>query len=45
MMKIMFKIPSDLAIRKVIITPEALEGGEPEIVRDPSHPRDRLGTR
>ena len=45
MMKIMFKIPSDLAIRKVIITPEALEGGEPEIVRDPSNPRDRLGTR
>ena len=45
MMKIMFKIPSDLAIRKVIITPEALEGGEPEIIRDPSHPRDRLGTR
>ena len=45
MMRIMFKIPSDLTIRKVIITPEALEGGEPEIVRDPSHPRDRLGTR
>ena len=45
MMKIMFKIPSDLTIRKVIITPEALEGGEPEIVRDPSHPRNRLGTR
>ena len=45
MMKIMFKIPSDLAIRKVIITSEALEGGEPEIIRDPSHPRDRLGTR
>ena len=45
MMKIMFKIPSDLAIRKVIITPQALEGGEPEIIRDPSHPRNRLGTR
>ena len=45
MMKIMFKIPSDLAIRKVIITPEALEGGEPEIIRDPSHPRDRLGAK
>ena len=45
MMKIMFKIPSDLAIRKVIITPECLEGGEPEIVRDPSHPRDRLGAK
>ena len=45
MMRIMFKIPSDLTIRKVIITPEALEGGEPEIVRDPSHPRDRLGAK
>ena len=45
MMKIMFMIPSDLAIRKVIITPECLEGGEPEIVRDPSHPRDRLGAK
>ena len=45
MMKIMFKIPSDLTIRKVIITPECLEGGEPEIIRDPSHPRDRLGAK
>lgn len=39
---IMFLIPSDLTIRKVIITPEAVEGGEPIIQRDGAHPRDML---
>ena len=42
MMKIMFQIPSDLTIKKVIITPEAVEGGEPTIVRDPARPREKL---
>ncbi len=41
---IMFKIPSDLSIRKVIITPECIQGGEPALVRDPAHPRLPLGT-
>jgi len=42
MMKIMYEIPSDLTIRKVIITPECISGGEPTIVRDPSGPRALL---
>lgn len=42
MTNIMFLIPSDLTIKKVIITPEAIEGGEPVIVRDSAHPREKL---
>ncbi|MBQ8834594.1 MAG: ATP-dependent Clp protease ATP-binding subunit ClpX [Oscillospiraceae bacterium] len=46
MMKIMFVIPSDLTIKKVVITPECIEGGDPTILRDPKHPRALLsGTR
>ena len=44
MMKIMYQIPSDLSIRKVIITPESVNGGEPEIVRNPARPREKLGS-
>ena len=43
MMKIMYHIPSDLSIRKVIITPESVNGGDPEIIRDTTRPRDKLG--
>ena len=43
MMNIMYLIPSDLTIRKVIITPECVQGGDPDIVRDPSRPREKLG--
>ena len=43
MTKIMFIIPSDLTICKVIITPECIEGREPKILRDPQHPRTALG--
>lgn len=42
MTSIMFLIPSDLSIKKVVITPEAIEGGVPGIVRDPAHPREKL---
>ena len=45
MTKIMFVIPSDLSIRKVIITPECARGGEPEIVRDVQHPRIKTAVR
>ena len=45
MMKIMYRIPSDLSIRKVIITPESVSGGEPEIVRDTARPREKLGSK
>jgi len=43
MMKIMFEIPSDLSIKKVIITPECIDGKEPQIIREPSMPRTKLG--
>jgi ATP-dependent Clp protease ATP-binding subunit ClpX len=39
---IMFQIPSDLSIKKVVITPEALDGGEATILRDPARPREKL---
>ena len=42
MLRIMYAIPSDLSIRKVIITPECITGGEPQILRDASKPRQRL---
>ena len=42
MMGIMYQIPSDLSIRKVVITPECVNGGEPLLLRDPAHPREKL---
>jgi ATP-dependent Clp protease ATP-binding subunit ClpX len=42
MMKIMYEIPSDLSIKKVIITSDCIDGGEPRIVRDAAHPREAL---
>ena len=43
MTKIMFIIPSDLSIKKVIITPECIRGGEPVIIRDAKNPRQKAG--
>ena len=45
MTKIMFVIPSDLSIKKVIITPDAIDGKEPVILRDTDNPREKLPTR
>ncbi len=45
MTNIMYLIPSDLSIRKVIITDECVQGGDPDIFRDPSKPREKLGAR
>ncbi len=45
MTKIMYTIPSDLSIKKVVITPEAISGGEPKILRDPARPRIQAGTK
>ena len=45
MTRIMYMIPSDLSIKKVIITPECIEGGEPFILRDAAKPRAKIGTR
>ncbi len=42
MTNIMFQIPSDLTIQKVIIHAGCVEGEEPEIIRDPSHPRENI---
>ena len=42
MTRIMFEIPSDLSIKKVILTPESIEGGDPIIQRDPANPRGKL---
>ena len=45
MTKVMFAIPSDLSVKKVIITPDAVNGGDPLVVRDPKNPRQKLGAR
>ena len=45
MTKIMYTIPSDLSIKKVIITAEAVAGGEPKIIREPSRPRLQAGSK
>ena len=45
MTKIMFQIPSDLTIRKVVITADCVDGGEPTIIRDASNPRGKLGAK
>ncbi|MDD5863015.1 MAG: ATP-dependent Clp protease ATP-binding subunit ClpX [Firmicutes bacterium] len=45
MTKIMFLIPSDLSIKKVVITPEAIDGADPTILRDAAHPREKLSGR
>ena len=45
MTKIMYVIPSDLSIKKVIITPESIEGGEPKIIRDSARPREAFSGR
>ena len=39
---IMYQIPSDLTIQKVVITPECVEGAPATILRDPTHPREKL---
>ena len=44
MTDIMFRIPSDLSIHKVIITAKTVEGASPEIVRDEQNPRVQIGT-
>lgn len=42
MTNIMFRIPSDLSIKKVIITPECVAGSDATVIRDTAHPRDKL---
>ena len=40
---VMYLIPSDLSVKKVIITPECVQGGKPKIIRDKAKPRAPLG--
>ncbi len=42
MTRIMYQIPSDLTIQKVIITPACVDGADPEIIRDPANPRQKI---
>ena len=42
MTQIMYRIPSDLTIKKVIITPECIDGAEATVLRDPARPREKL---
>ena len=39
---IMYQIPSDLSIQKIVITPECVDGAPAQIIRDASHPREKL---
>ena len=43
--KIMYEIPSDLTIQKVLITEDCVRGGQPRIIRDENHPRARSRVR
>ena len=45
MTKIMYEIPSDLTIQKVLITEDCVRGGQPRIIRDENHPRARRRVR
>ena len=40
--QIMYEIPSDLSIKKVIITSDCIDGADARIVRDAAHPREPL---
>ncbi len=42
MTKIMFAIPSDLTIRKVVLTADCVNGGEAKIIRDAENPREAI---
>ena len=43
MTKIMYVIPSDLSIKKVIITADCVNGKNPKVVRDKNNPRPAIG--
>ena len=42
MMKVMYVIPSDLSIKKVIIDADCINGGSARIVRDKLNPREKI---
>ena len=45
MMKVMYVIPSDLSIKKVIIDADCVNGSVPKLQRDKSNPREKIGIR
>ena len=45
MTQIMYEIPSDLSIQKVIVTESCVQGGQPQIIRDANHPRAKSRVR
>ena len=45
MMKVMYVIPSDLSIKKVVITADCINGAAPQLVRDKANPREKIGIR
>ena len=42
MMKVMYVIPSDLSIKKVIIDADCINGGVPKLQRDKINPREKI---
>ena len=42
MMKVMYVIPSDLTIKKVIIDADCINGGAPKLQRDKINPREKI---
>ena len=45
MMKVMYVIPSDLTIKRVIIDADCINGSAPKIIRDKTNPREKIGIR
>lgn len=43
MIGVMYLIPSDLSVKKVVITADCVRGGKPKILRDKENPRAPLG--
>ena len=43
MLKVMYVIPSDLSIKKVIIDADCINGDVPQLVRDKDNPREKIG--
>jgi len=43
MTKIMYCIPSDLSIKKIVITKDCVDGKEPIMIRDEANPRQKPG--
>ncbi len=43
MTKVMYMIPSDLTIKKVVITAECIDGAQPKLIRNKAKPRQPIG--